>query len=327
MTVPASADRLRASLWAGVLVVLAAWPAGAHRFDPALLELREAASGRHEVRWRTTARTEGLTLALPPGCTADGSWPEYTLDCGADGLEGRSLRVDGFAGRPIDVLLRVHRLDGAQQVAILRPDAPTVVVSGRAPGVGRYVRLGIEHILLGLDHLLFVFSLLLLVAGRRRLVWTVTAFTAGHSVTLAAATLGWARLPTAAVEALIAASIVLLARELLRPSDGTSFARDRPWWVAAGFGLLHGLGFASALSEAGLPEGSVAAALLLFNLGVEIGQLLFIAGVLALGAALAGVVRRVPISVAAYAIGALAAAWTMERLASLTLWAGGGLTG
>ena len=141
MTVPASADRLRASLWAGVLVVLAAWPAGAHRFDPALLELREAASGRHEVRWRTTARTEGLTLALPPGCTADGSWPEYTLDCGADGLEGRSLRVDGFAGRPIDVLLRVHRLDGAQQVAILRPDAPTVVVSGRAPGVGRYVRL------------------------------------------------------------------------------------------------------------------------------------------------------------------------------------------
>ena len=180
-----------------------------------------------------------------------------------------------------------------------------------------YTMLGVEHILLGIDHLLFVFALLLLVPGRRMLIWTITSFTLAHSVTLAAATLGWVRVPQAPVEAVIALSILFVAMEIVHWKQGRpGITRRWPWLVAFTFGLLHGFGFAGALSEIGLPEHAIPLSLLFFNLGVEAGQLMFIAAVLLLWAGL-GRLRfpqwawRVPV----YAIGSLAAFWTIERIA------------
>jgi hypothetical protein len=187
-----------------------------------------------------------------------------------------------------------------------------------------YFRLGVDHILQGIDHLLFVFVLLLLIRNWRRLLGAVTAFTVAHSLSLAAASLGWIIIPIAPVEAVIALSIAVLAAEVLRPPGSKPSLTERaPWVVAFAFGLLHGLGFASALLEIGLPEGDVPLALLAFNLGVEAGQILFLAVVLTLGAAIARIYpagRRhvMPgspgLRTAAYAIGTLAAFWVFERM-------------
>jgi hypothetical protein len=201
------------------------------------------------------------------------------------------------------------------------PSAPrfTVTAASGSLGVARtYVGLGVEHILFGVDHLLFVLALLILVPSGRLLLWTITSFTLAHSLTLAAATLGWVAVPPAPVEAAIALSIVFVASEILHARRGRpGLSARRPWLVAFAFGLLHGFGFAGALRELGLPERSIPLALLAFNLGVELGQLVFVAAVLALAAAIARL--RIPAvrrwrEAAAYGIGTIAAYWLIERL-------------
>ncbi|HEY8518780.1 MAG TPA: HupE/UreJ family protein [Gammaproteobacteria bacterium] len=326
------------------LIVLAALlgaaPAAAHRLSPAFFGLTESEPGVFAVQWKVSI-SGGLAAALEPripeGCTLNGAVRTYDiadarvqlgeLAC-PDGLDGVPFEVAGLPSTQTDVLLRVGYLDGSSYTARLTPDAPSTVIAARQ-GAGNVMRtylvLGVEHILLGIDHLLFVLALLLLVRGVRRLVVTVTAFTAAHSITLGAATLGFVRMPQAAVEATIALSILFLASELARRDDGAAprgadLTARFPWIVAFSFGLLHGFGFAGALSEIGMPQESVPLALLFFNVGVELGQLVFIAAVLALGVVLRRARLPAPAwwpRAVAYGIGTVAAFWTMERTAAI----------
>ena len=239
------------------------------------------------------------------------------------GLEGQRIAIDRLDGTLTDVLVRIENSDGSVRTARLTPSAPSFIVPER-PGplmvLRAYVGLGVEHILFGVDHLLFVLCLLLLVKSLRQLFATITAFTLAHSITLAAATFGFIHVPAAPVEATIALSIVFLASELVRGEVGRgAVTRSYPWLVAFGFGLLHGLGFAGALAEVGLPQGEIPLALFAFNVGVELGQLAFVASVLTL----ARLVRLMPLrfptwgpGAAGYAIGSVAAYWVMARLAA-----------
>jgi hydrogenase/urease accessory protein HupE len=321
----------------GVVAGAAPAPAPAHPLDPALLDVRETAPGRLEVVWKVPrAARDALTPVLPGRCreasprrasagTRSVLW-RWSVDCGAASLVGEQVAVRGLGARGGDALLRVELLDGRRRQAVLRSDSPGFTVpppETAAHVAGGYLALGIEHIASGLDHLLFVLGLVLLVRGRRALLWTITAFTLGHSVTLSLATLGFVHAPTALVEALIAASIVVVALELAqaRGADGaaqrSSLVGRRPWLVAFAFGLLHGFGFAGALADVGLPAGEIPLALLAFNLGIELGQLAFVALVLALRGALQGATPPALRLVPAYAIGTLAVLWLCERVALL----------
>ena len=245
------------------------------------------------------------------------------------GLTGQTIAIEGLSGTSTDVLVRIESLGGATQTERLSPTKATFVVQ-TVPGgwevAATYLHLGIEHILLGFDHLLFVLALVILVRDWRRVVLTVTAFTVAHSITLAAATLGFVNVPGPPVEAAIALSIVLVAVEIVNARRGTpSLAARWPWLVAFSFGLLHGFGFAGALAEVGLPHHAIPIALLFFNLGVEIGQLVFVAAVLAASELFRrAIALRVELTLAqrtvdlldvtaAYAIGAVAAYWLIER--------------
>jgi hydrogenase/urease accessory protein HupE len=245
------------------------------------------------------------------------------VDCGGTGPGGQVVRVDGLQARPRDVLVRVALLDRPVRTWMLRSGAGSFHIRGDQTGTQvfrTYVQLGLEHILSGLDHLLFVLCLVLLVQGGWRVMQTITAFTVAHSVTLGLAALGLVRVPQPPVEAVIALSILLLASELAGQQAGRpGLTRRFPWSVALGCGLLHGLGFAGALTDVGLPEGDVYLALFGFNLGVELGQLLFVGLLLAL----MGLLRRLPVvgpawirGVPAYGIGSLAAFWTLQRIAA-----------
>jgi hypothetical protein len=330
---------LRRIAAAFALVVTVAPAAHAHRLSPAYFGFTETAPDTFDVQWKVSI-SGGLAAALEPkipaGCALSEAVRTYVVDDvrfqhGAlscpGGLGGRTFTVDGLAATQTDVLLRVDYRDGTASNLRLTPDQPAAVIPAR-PGafevIRTYLVLGTEHILLGVDHLLFVLSLLLLVRGMRRLVATVTAFTLAHSITLGAATLGFVRVPPAPVEATIAHSILFLASELARraaPGALGSGARADltarfPWVVAFAFGLLHGFGFAGALAEVGMPAHAIPLALLFFNVGVEIGQLAFIAVVLALGWALARALTAPPAGWkrgAAYAIGSVAAFWFIER--------------
>ena len=248
----------------------------------------------------------------------------WTVVVGESGIEGGTVAVHGLDVAMVDVLVRLEGADGRVVSRVLRPGAPSFTIEAGAtiPVLG-YLRLGVEHILFGIDHLLFVLGLILLVGDLRLLVKTITAFTLAHSITLGLATLGVVRVPQAPVEAVIALSIVFLACELVRQGRGEiGLAARRPWLIAFAFGLLHGLGFAGALSEVGLPRGDVPAALFLFNVGVEAGQLAFIVAVLAL----LGAVRRLPRPawrwlepVPAYTIGSIATFWLVQRITSFWL--------
>jgi hydrogenase/urease accessory protein HupE len=242
------------------------------------------------------------------------------------GLEGQTIAIDGLAGSGAEVLARIERADGSAQVVRLMPSRTTFVVeasTGKLEVARTYVLLGIEHILMGVDHLLFVLALLIIVRGGKRIVLTVTAFTVAHSITLVAATLGWLALPGAPVEAAIALSIAFLAREIAMSWRGHAGLTERmPWLVAFVFGLLHGLGFAGALAEIGLPPNAIPVALLCFNVGVEAGQLLFVAAMLGLAwSARAWLPRWRPMLrwVPPYAIGAMASFWMIERV--VAFWA------
>ena len=304
-----------------LLLTLLAGSAGAHEMTIAELQLRETAPGQFIWLWTATnerAPQADLHPIWPERCAASDS----TLDCGLEGLTG-SLSVDGIGNGYSAVIVKVTWRDGQSRVYTLTSSQPKVNLYGAADdgrGMGEiasaYLVLGVEHILSGLDHLLFVVGLLFLVGFRRRLIWTISAFTVAHSLTLASAALGWLTLRPAPVEVCIALSIVLVAGEALRSRH--SLAQRWPALVAFGFGLVHGLGFAGALKEIGLPENHLAVALLTFNGGVEIGQLLTV------GAAwlLMRWLGRQPWAaklrpLALYAIGAMAAYWTLLRLATV----------
>jgi hypothetical protein len=273
-----------------LLLLVFSGSAFAHAFSPSLLELQAVAPDRYRVGWRGTAE-----LVLP--CPPEGD----LLDCR---LEGKRILVRGLD--ETDVLVRITRLDGAVTTAVLRRESPSLIVPERVSlGVLSYVRLGITHILFGFDHLLFVLAMVLLV--ERRLILTLTAFTLAHSLTLALAVLGMVRVPQAPVEAAIALSLLCVAVELTRKRPGLT--AQKPWLVAFAFGLLHGLGFAGALGEIGLPEGQIAAALACFNVGVELGQLAFVGVLLTVGKWV-----RLPRQVPAYVVGSLAAFWCLERI-------------
>lgn len=245
----------------------------------------------------------------------------WTIKC-AGGLGGGIVHIAGLSATMTDVLVRVERDDGTTQVARLLPSTPSFSVED-APHpleVARtYLVLGIEHILGGIDHLLFVLALLLIVKGLRRVVATITAFTIAHSITLALATVGLLRLPGPPVEATIALSIVFVAAEIVRIAQGKPGITARwPWAVAFTFGLLHGLGFAGALSEIGVPQNAIPVALFFFNAGVEIGQLIFVGvfSILALLAARINIPRPYWARMApAYAIGTIAVMWVLQRVA------------
>jgi hydrogenase/urease accessory protein HupE len=332
------ARRLAAALC--VLLACAVSPARADEFRPAYLQLTEIAPGEYDVLWKLPALDESTPLKLRP------VFPERTEVTGAvratfaagttvqrwrirveGGLAGRSIAFPDLATVPIDVLVRVVHADGAEQLGRASRSAPSLAVAGR-PGpweVARsYTVLGVEHILGGIDHLLFVLALLLLVDGVRRLVATITAFTVAHSITLGGAALGVVALPGPPVEAAIALSIVFVAAEILKARDGVpTITQRRPWVVAFTFGLLHGLGFASALAEVGLPTGSIPLALVCFNIGVELGQLAFVAATLLAIRAGRWASRRLGLSAPAwigrvppYAIGGVASFWAIQRIAA-----------
>jgi hydrogenase/urease accessory protein HupE len=247
----------------------------------------------------------------------------WRVSCEKSWVESE-VGVAGISSSQSNVILRVVLADGRKYQNILTAEHPSFVIPER-PKISavfkNYLLLGVKHILTGWDHLLFVLGLVLLVKGRRQLLWTITAFTLGHSVTLSLAVLGWVRIPSAPVEALIALSILVLAVELTRKQNGKgTFFHRYPWSLAFSFGLLHGLGFAGALTEVGLPAGEIPLALFSFNVGIESGQLLFISAILALQILsrpwpLPAMGKRMEIP--AYCIGCLAAFWFFERLSKL----------
>lgn len=313
--------------------------ARAHEVRPAYLEVRQTTPADYVVTWKQPTMGE-LAIHLAPHLSAGWLEGPPADQYGAGGYlirvwqvhstapaAGQTVRVDGLADTITDVLVRVTPLKGAASELILRPEAPNgVLPAGEHAGPPwSFLPLGMRHILSGPDHLLFVLGLILMVRNRMALLKTVTAFTAAHSITLAAATLGYIHVPGPLVDALIALSIMFVAPEALRAQrGGDSFTIRRPWIVAFCFGLLHGIGFASGLSTVGLSGGALAGALLLFNLGVEAGQLVFIAAVLGGYAVLRPLIARLPASVRlgpAYAIGMLGAMWVMQNVGVLIgLW-------
>lgn len=319
-----------------LLLILAAAPSLAHEIRPAFLHIREIGPSTYDVLWKTPAQGEmrlALNVRLPHECRAI-SEPRLTVVAAAvvhqwrtrcdGGLPGKRLGIDNLATTLTDVIVRFEPLEGASKTLRIDGADPSIVIPERQTTravAGVYFALGLGHILFGFDHLLFVLCLLMLVSEARRLVGAITAFTIAHSVTLAGTTFGWVRLAAAPVEALIALSIALLAAEILKArSTNSSVVQRMPWLAAGAFGLLHGFGFASALSEAGLPEQAVPLALLFFNVGVEAGQLLFV-GVVLTSMGLSrrfaprppGWAWRAP----PYAAGIVACFWLIERTARI----------
>ena len=308
----------------------------AHELRPAYLELRQASSDEFDALWKVPAAGEDRRLALyvrlPEDCpnlttprgavTGDAYLERWRIRAPA-GLAGRRIAIDGLTSTMTDVLVRIVFADGTSWTQRLTPQAPAAVIpraATRRHTIAVYLELGVEHILTGVDHLLFVLALIIITRGGWKLVKTVTAFTLSHSVTLAAATLGFVHVPQRPVEAAIALSIVFVAAEIVHQRSGRDGITVRaPWIVAFIFGLLHGLGFAGALSEIGLPQQHIPLALLCFSLGVEAGHFLFVGVVLA-GAAWARRMRlplpRWAPLVPPYAIGAGAMFWVIERTAA-----------
>lgn len=313
-----------------LLSLLNVLPAQAHRFAPSRLQLDWQASGAVQVLWKTPIQQVSdtpLQPVLPQGCAVQSTSPwvqegtgkllRAQWQCEGNPI-GHEIAVSGLAENQASVLMTVSLPGDVHHQAILNDAAPAWSIPAEPTAlavVGNYTVLGAEHIGGGLDHLLFVLGLLLLVGGGRRLVLTITAFTVGHSVTLALVVLGYMTYPVAVVEFLIAVSIFVLALELGTPERQSRLWRQ-PWWLASGFGLLHGMGFAGALVETGLPQTQIPLALLFFNIGIEIGQLLFITLLFIaalLGRRLLGTswtrARWLPV----YTLGGLSAMWCIER--------------
>jgi hydrogenase/urease accessory protein HupE len=310
-----------------------------HALQPGYLELRLINEELYAVVWKKPAiksRPMAITVQLPESCDPripvqpvwDGAAyvSRWTARC-PGGIEGGVIHIDGLDRTSTDVLVRFDFEDGVSQARRLTPGDPSFTVPAqpsRLEVVRTYLLLGIEHILGGFDHLLFVLALLMLVTGARRLVATVTAFTLAHSLTLAGATLGFVNMPGPPIEATIALSIMFVASEILHSWRGRRGLTERyPWVVAFTFGLLHGFGFAGALAQIGLPQTSIPMALLFFNVGVEVGQLLFIASVIGAIALARRITQRIDLpqpvwawAVPPYAIGGTAAFWVIQRIAA-----------
>lgn len=329
-----------------VLVVLcvlfgASASARADEFKPAYLQLTQLDPETYDVLWKIPAIDESTTLKVKPqfpygaqtltpmrGTFARGVTVQRSRIRVPGGLDGKAIVFSELSATRIDVLARLVRLDGTVQLERILPTSPRFVGRpslGRIEVVRTYTLLGIEHILTGFDHLLYVLGMLILVNGWRRIVATMSAFTATHSLTLTAAALGWVHVPQPPVEACIALSILFVAREIVQVHRGRPGMTTRwPWAVSFTFGLMHGFGFAGALAEVGLPQSSIPIALLFFNVGVEIGQLLFVGAVVAvIGVAWRAAQRlRLPqpplwlCRVPSYGIGALASFWLVQRIAS-----------
>jgi hydrogenase/urease accessory protein HupE len=332
---------VRRRLAAGVLLALAAPSARAHEIRPAYLEISEDARRGVDVLWKQPVMGE---VAVPLTPRLSSGWLDGPREASSDAesylilrwhvakpdapLSGQTVTIEGLDRTMTDVLVRVTFADGESLTRILRPLEPAFTIE-RAPGAGAsgraavrsgataYLQLGIEHILMGVDHLLFVLGLLLIVTDRFMLVKTVTAFTVAHSITLAIATLANVSAPAKPLNAAIALSILFLGPEIVRRWRGeTSLTIRHPWLVAFAFGLLHGFGFASGLAAMGLPHAEIPQALLLFNVGVELGQLGFVGLVLALERSFRTLEIRWPRVVQAlpaYAVGSLGAYWTIQR--------------
>ncbi len=311
--------------------------AHAHESRPAYLEINETAPGRYEVLWRTPLNA-GMQLPvalrlpddtrniIPPSVKEfSGQLLERRLiDGGKNGLAGKRIEFVGLQATITDVLVRVQALDGTHTTTLVHPSQPWVdipVSQGIIDVARTYLVQGIEHILFGTDHLLFVLGLMLMVRNRWMLLKTITAFTVAHSITLAAATLGYVHVPAPPLNAAIALSIMFVGVEVLRSWQGeTSLTLRQPWLVAFAFGLVHGLGFASGLVSLGLPQGDIPVALLLFNIGVEIGQLSFVALILLLLRSFHQLDIHWPLPVRmmpAYAVGSLGAFWTIDRIVAM----------
>ena len=298
--------------------------ATAHSIDSATLTLTEISEGTFAIDWQTTAKTlQALRepARYPSPCRRDGA----LLDCGPLGLAG-TIDFPWLEGGESRVTVLIDWLSGSRLLRVLNGATTSLTVYGIPASAGYrflepiaadYTRFGVEHILAGFDHLMFVLAVTLLVRDRRALLLSITAFTLAHSLTLAATVLGWLSLPSAAVETTIALSIVLACTECLRPSG--SLMRRAPWLVTFAFGLLHGMGFASALLETGLPEQHVPWALLFFNVGVELGQLAAIAVFLVAGWLFTRLEKRPAWATRAlvYAMGCTAAYWSLERAAAM----------
>lgn len=318
--------------------LIAAVPALADDFRPAYLQISQSGATSYDVLWKVPALGEDAVLKVrpkfPTGTTnlalqrssyADGVAVQRWRINVPGGLEGKAITFPGLSETRIDVLARLERDDGTIQLERILPVDPIFLVKA-SPGafevVQTYTVLGIEHILTGFDHLCFVLSLVMIVGFNRRLVWTVTAFTVAHSITLALATVGVIHVPRPPVEATIALSIVFVASEIIQQQRGREgLAAKHPWIVAFAFGLLHGLGFAGALAEVGLPANAIPLALLFFNIGVEVGQLLFIAAVLLAMALLSRLAAprtelRHAVVLTAYFIGGIASYWVIERVSN-----------
>ena len=320
-----------------ILLVTLAPAAFAHEVRPSYLELRQTGPETYDRLWKVPGKGDlrlGLYVELPTNCTnvsephgetADSAYTErWTVKC-LGGLTGGTIHVAGLSGTVTDVLVRLERLNGTTDVRRLTPDSPSFVVEATASVAQvakSYLALGIEHILTGWDHLLYILGMLLLVRGWRRVMLTMSAFTLTHSLTLTGAALGFVHVPPAPVEACIALSILFVAGESARREQNyDTLARRWPWAIAFTFGLLHGFGFAGALTAVGLPQHAIPVALLLFNLGVEVGQLMFICGVFAVFVLVRYVLKQSRFSipewswrVPAYSIGGVAAFWFIQRV-------------
>jgi hydrogenase/urease accessory protein HupE len=312
-----------------------------HALQPGYLELRLLDDDLYAVVWKTPeikSRPMAISALLPEVCVmrvpSESIWDgtayvaRWTTRC-TGGLEGGVIQIDGLDQTTTDVLVRFDFSDGHSESRRLTPGDSFFTVPSlpsRLEVVRTYLVLGFQHIINGIDHLMFVLALLILVRDTRRLIITVTAFTLAHSLTLAGATLGFVHLPGPPIEASIALSIMFVAAEIMHSRQGKTGLTERyPWIVAFVFGLLHGFGFAGALAQIGLPQASIPMALLFFNVGVEAGQLFFIACVLAVVAVARRIMRDIDLArlssaraqaVPPYVIGSLAAFWTLQRLAA-----------
>jgi hydrogenase/urease accessory protein HupE len=313
--------------------MVAVRPAATDELRPAYLDIRETAADEFAVVWKVPALGElrlSIYVQLPGSCKPKAE-PISTIQAGAfferwsvvcvGGLKGKEISVDGLRSSVTDALARIEYRDGTTQVARVTPESPTILVTGtqtRLEVAKTYLLLGVDHILTGYDHLLFVLALMLLIGDLWMLTKTITAFTVAHSITLAGATLGYFSLPQPPVEAAIALSIAFVASELVKMKAGERrLSQVYPWVVAFAFGLLHGFGFAGALKETGLPQMDIPLALFMFNLGVEAGQLLFVAGIVIAtraAARLFALPLAPPRLAAAYLIGTISMVWFVSRV-------------
>jgi len=307
--------------------------ASAHESQPGSLEIKQLSPGHYDITWRAPiyyGRPHPAQLQLPEDWETIGPSTERrradsivfrrVVATGANSIEGKIIRFPGLEATITDVFVRLTRLDGSVMTTVAGPTKPWAELRGERPWyaiTGEFIGLGFHHILRGVDHLLFVLGLLLIVQGRMMLLKTITSFTVAHSITLAIATLGYAQAPLPPLNAAIALSILFLGPEIVRSWRGeTSLTIRFPWLVAFAFGLLHGFGFASGLSTTGMPQAELPWALLWFNVGVELGQLVFVSLALALAWAFKTLEIRWPrwaLAIPGYTVGSLGAYWTIQR--------------